>query len=161
MVARIQEGGGERRGWRSKRVAQEIQVMELFCILTMVVTTWIYTCDKVVWHKTTHTHISVCVKQGEIWIRLLIPINVNFLVMRETGWRVYIESLCIIFYKHVNLQWPQNKNCFFLETAKSFVSLFWGRDKEPSKQPGPLEYKLITGYRVHFHEHTSIKCYFL
>lgn len=105
MVARIREGGGEGGGRHGERVAQGIWVMGLFCVLTVVVITWIYTCDKIIWPKTTHTHTHTRMhtrpsvfKTGEIRIRLMICTNVNFLVMRETGRRAYMRYISLRYF---------------------------------------------------------------
>ena len=58
QICGCQELGRERGegGWRYKRVAGGILVIELFCIFTLVVITCIYPCNKSTLNTHTHTH---------------------------------------------------------------------------------------------------------
>lgn len=73
-MPRVQKAEREGDGCSYERVAQEILVQDLFCILTALVVTQIYRCDRI------HTHTSTT-KTNEIKIRWVDCIDINFLVV--------------------------------------------------------------------------------
>lgn len=65
-----------------KKVAQEILVMWIFCVLTVVVVAQIYKCDKNYRKLNTHigTHMTAY-KTDKIWISSVNYVNVSFLTV--------------------------------------------------------------------------------